>query len=104
MTPAWRPVLEGAQEARDRPIGLLGALNALNVVDLVASDAAIRAGQAAELNPFVGTTGAATKLVLVLVCSILLYRIRPRALIWPTAAFLALTIYHVTGWLVMASV
>jgi hypothetical protein len=100
-TPLWWGVLNGIAELRDRPLGLLVALNVLNVVDIVASDAAIRAGEAAELNPFVGATGSGVKIVLVLACSVLLYRVRPRALIWPTMAFVALTAYHLTGWLVM---
>jgi hypothetical protein len=54
------------------------------VVDVVASDAAIRAGEAVELNPFVGAAGTGVKLVLVLACSLLLYRVRPHALIWPS--------------------
>ena len=100
-TPLWWGVLNGIAEVRDKPLALLVALNVLNVVDIVASDAAIRAGEAAELNPFVGATGSGVKIALVLACSVLLYRVRPRALIWPTMAFVALTAYHLTGWLVM---
>lgn len=101
-TPAWHAVTEGVAEMIERPITLLLALNVLNVVDVVASDAAIRAGEAAELNPFVGAIGTGIKLLLVAACSLLIHRLRPKALIWPTAAFLALAVYHLTGWLVMA--
>jgi hypothetical protein len=101
-TPLWWGVLNGIAEVRDKPLALLVALNVLNVVDIVASDAAIRAGEATELNPFVGATGSRVKVALVLVCSVLPYRVRPRALIWPTMAFVALTAYHLTGWLVMS--
>jgi hypothetical protein len=102
VTPMWHPVVAGVAEMIERPRSLLVALNVLNVVDVVASDAAIRAGEAVELNPFVGAAGTGVKLVLVLACSLFLYRVRPQALIWPVAAFIALTVYHLTGWLVMA--
>lgn len=101
VTPLWGPVMLGVAEVLERPIQIVVALNLLNVVDILASDAAIRAGEAAELNPLVGTVGSAGKVAIVLACSLVLYRIRPRALVWPLAAFFALTVYHLTGWLVM---
>lgn len=101
ISPAWRAIVLGIAEALERPIVLVFALNLLNVLDIVASDAAIHAGQANELNPFVGRTGSGVKVVLVLACSVLLHRIRPRALFWPVLAFVILSAYHMTGWLVM---
>jgi hypothetical protein len=101
INPAWRAIVLGIAEMLERPVGLVVALNLLNVLDIVASDAAIHAGQANELNPFVGRTGSGVKVVLVLGCSLLLYRVRPRALLWPVLAFVMLTAYHMTGWLVM---
>ena len=101
INPAWRAIVLGIAEMLERPIGLVVASNLLNVLDIVASDAAIHAGQANELNPFVGRTGSGVKVVLVLGCSLLLYRVRPRALLWPVLAFVMLSAYHMTGWLVM---
>jgi hypothetical protein len=98
---AWRAVELGLADALERPVVLAISLNALNVLDVMASNAAIHAGQANELNPFVGRAGTGAKLMLVLVCSVLLLRIHPRALLWPVAAFTVLAAYHLTGWLLM---
>jgi hypothetical protein len=100
--PTWSAVTLGLGEMQEHPIQQLVAVNVLNLLDVVASDAAIRAGQANELNPFVGATGTGIKLATVAVCSLLLYRLRPKALIWPAFAFAVLAVYHLTGWLVMA--
>jgi len=100
--PIWSAVTLGLSELLEHPAQQLVALNVLNVLDVIASDAAIRAGQANELNPFVGATGTGIKLALVAICSALLYRMRPKALIWPLFAFAVLAVYHLTGWLVMA--
>jgi hypothetical protein len=102
VPPAWHAVELGIADALERPVVLAAALNVLNVVDVIASDAAIRAGQANELNPLIGRAGTGAKVVLVLACSLLLLRIRPRALLWPVAVFAILTAYHLTGWLLMA--
>jgi hypothetical protein len=99
--PSWHGVMAGIAEVRERPAAMVVALNALNVLDILATDAAIRAGQALELNPVVEATGPWVKLALVLACSLVLNRIRPTALVWPTMAFLVLAVYHLTGWLVM---
>ncbi len=65
------------------------------------SHAAIGTGNAAELNPLVSIFGYPVKIAVVAVCSWLLYRKRPQALVWPVLAFLALTAYHVIGLIVI---
>jgi hypothetical protein len=60
----------------------------------------LAAGQATELNPFVTTFGMPIKLVLVAAASILIYRLRPKALIWPTLALGAVAVWHVIGLIV----
>jgi len=88
---------EGIEEAKARPLGALVLLNGLNVLDAILSDAAIGAGTASELNPFVLAVGTPVKLILVVACSVLLYWKRPRALVWPSLAFVVLAAYHLTG-------
>jgi predicted signal transduction protein with EAL and GGDEF domain len=61
------------------------------------SEAAISAGAARELNPLVLAIGTPAKIILVATCSALLLWRRPRALVWPALAFLALAAYHLTG-------
>ena len=68
---------EGIEEAKARPLGALVLLNGLNVLDAILSDAAIGAGTASELNPFVLAVGTPVKLALVAACSALLYWKRP---------------------------
>lgn len=81
------------------PLVPLVALNVLNVVDTLATDAAIRAGHAAELNPFITMIGTPGKLAIVGACSGLLYWKRPQALVWPMLVFVVLTAYHFGGYL-----
>ena len=73
---------------------LLAAVNILNVADATLTDLAVRAGLATELNPVASAIGTPGKLALVGVASFLLYRIRPRALLWPTLA-LALVVAYI---------
>lgn len=77
-----------------RALFLLAAVNILNVADATLTDLAVRAGLATELNPVASAIGTPGKLALVGVASFLLYRIRPRALLWPTLA-LALVVAYI---------
>lgn len=77
-----------------RALFLLAAVNILNVADATLTDLAVRAGSATELNPVASAIGTPGKLALVGVASFLLYRIRPRALLWPTLA-LALVVAYI---------
>jgi hypothetical protein len=57
----------------------------------------VRSGHAYESNPVIEAIGLPAKLVLVGVLSWILYRRKPGALIWPTAALLWVAAYHVAG-------
>ena len=72
---------------------LLGAVNGLNVADALLTDLSIRWGLATELNPVASALGTWGKLGLVAVASYVLYRIRPRALLWPALALAAVVLY-----------
>jgi hypothetical protein len=75
------------------PLFLLAAVNVLNVGDALLTAFLIRSGLASELNPVASVLGIPGKLFLVGTASYLLYRIRPRALIWPTLALAAVLGY-----------
>jgi hypothetical protein len=79
--------------SRRYPLFLLVAVNGLNAADAILTDLSIRRGIATELNPVASALGSGGKLVLVAVASYLLYRIRPRALLWPTLALAAVVCY-----------
>jgi hypothetical protein len=72
---------------------LLAAVNILNLADAILTDLAIRAGLATELNPVASAIGTPGKVAVVGVASFLLYRIRPRALVWPTLALASVVGY-----------
>jgi hypothetical protein len=65
----------------------------LNVGDAMLTNLLIRSGLASELNPLASVLGIPRKLFLVGAASYLLYRIRPRALVWPTLALAAVVGY-----------
>jgi hypothetical protein len=88
---------EGITEARSRPVGTLVLLNGLNLLDAILSDAAIGAGTARELNPFVMAIGGPAKLASVAALSGLLFWKRPSALVYPALVFVALISYHLMG-------
>jgi hypothetical protein len=85
--------MASAGGTRRYPLFLLAAVNVLNVADAVLTDLSIRWGLATELNPVASALGTWGKLALVAVASYLLYRIRPRALIWPALALAAVDVY-----------
>jgi hypothetical protein len=75
------------------PLFLLLAVNTLNAADAILTDVSVRYGLAMELNPVASVLGIKGKVTLVAVASYLLYRIRPRALVWPTLALAAVVLY-----------
>lgn len=108
---AWAPllavVLWSAQHDRvvrgwgrltRSPLRLVIALNALNVADALLTQFAIDQGRALEANPVVAAAGMGAKIVLVAVVSLILYRIRPRALIVPCFLLASVLAYHAAGW------
>lgn len=80
-----------------RPLALLVAVNALNVVDAALTMLWIEMGIAVEANPVVETIGWPAKLVGVAAGSYVVYRLRPRWLLVPAAALTAVCVYHVVG-------
>ena len=90
-------VSEAVEEAKARPLGTLILLNVLNIADAMLSEAAINAGSAHELNPFVLAVGFPAKVTLVAMFSGLLLWRRPQALVWPALVFVVLGAYHLTG-------
>jgi len=75
-------------------------VNALNVADAIMTHFFVHHGQAVESNPIVRVIGLPLKIVVVLAASLLLYRIRPRALVWPVIFLAAVLVWHISGlWL-----
>jgi hypothetical protein len=97
---AWQPLAWAIRNLQHRPLRLLIAVNALNVVDAVMTFLAVRSGGAFEANPVVRFAGLPAKIVLVGLLTWLLYRRKPSALVWPFAALLWVAGYHVAGILV----
>jgi hypothetical protein len=76
---------------------LLVAVNGLNAADAALTEVAVRADQAAELNPVASGIGTVGKLALVGAASYLIFRLRPRALLWPAVALAAVILYQAAG-------
>jgi hypothetical protein len=97
---AWEPLAWLLRRAKERPMSLVIAVNVLNVGDAVLTALAVSSGGALEANPVVRVAGLPAKVALVGLLTWLLYRRRPAALVWPAAALVAVSCYHVTGILV----
>jgi uncharacterized protein DUF5658 len=97
---AWQPLAWLLRRAKQRPMSLVIAVNLLNVGDAVLTALAVSSGGALEANPLVRIAGLPAKVALVGLLTWLLYRRRPTALVWPAAALVAVSAYHVTGILV----
>jgi hypothetical protein len=93
----WEPLARAIRNLQKRPIKLVIAVNALNLVDAVMTFIAVETGGAFETNPFVRFAGLPAKVVLVGLLTWLLYRRKPSALVWPFAALLWVAAYHVAG-------
>lgn len=93
----WRPVAS-LIDGRQAPGWLLvAALNALNLADVLFTRAAVHSGQAVEANPIATWIGPGLKLAGVGIASVLVARLRPRALIWLVVAFVAVITWHLSG-------
>jgi hypothetical protein len=94
----WRPLAgwlrNGSSQAA---LASLVILNLLNLADSVLTELAVGAGQAEELNPLVRAAGWPVKIGVVGVASWLLYRYRPRVLVWPALALGAVLLWHLVG-------
>jgi hypothetical protein len=95
----WEPLARGLHALADKPRRALLILNVLNVVDAVFTAFAVRTEGAIEANPFVRAIGLPAKVVLVGVLSLLVFRVRPRALAWLTLVLAGVLMWHLAGFL-----
>jgi hypothetical protein len=93
----WEPVARGFHALADKPRRALLLLNTLNVVDAMFTALAVRTEGAVEANPFVRAIGLPAKVVLVGMLSLLVFRVRPRALAWLTLVLAGVLIWHLAG-------
>jgi hypothetical protein len=100
LASGWQPLASALRRMQDRPVQLVIAVNALNIVDAVMTTLAVRSGGAFEANPLIRFGGLPAKVLLVGVLTVLLYRRRPASLVWPAVALLWVACYHVGGILV----
>jgi hypothetical protein len=100
LASAWQPLAWVLRRLAKRPLGLVVAVNALNVVDAIMTALAVRSGDALEANPVVRFGGLPAKVAMVGLLTWLLYRRRPDALLWPAAALVLVFGYHLGGILV----
>lgn len=93
------PQPEEAAPAPDRRTGLvlLLALNVLNLVDAFLTHYVTSAGIAVEGNPLVEWMTLPGKVVFVSLLSLVLWKLRPRALVVPVAAYTAIVGYTIAG-------
>ena len=82
---------------------LLLAMNVLNLLDAVLTHLVTRAGIAVEANPLVEWLTLPGKVVFVAGLSVLLWKVRPRALAVPVAAYTAVVCYTIGGALLFSS-
>jgi hypothetical protein len=75
--------------------------NALNLLDAALTAVLIGTGTAAEANPIVSELGWHGKFALVLAASLVLDRLRPRALVLPCIALSAVVCYSAIGLFVL---
>lgn len=97
---AWEPLASVIRRSDIRPLGLLIAVNVLNLADAVLTAVEVHSGHALELNPLIRYGGLPLKVAVVGAISWLLYRRRPAALLWPAIVLLAVVCYHVSGFVV----
>jgi Domain of unknown function (DUF5658) len=72
----------------------LAVVNVLNLADAFLTHAWLTSGYAREFNPIASALGIPGKLFLVFCASLLLYVIRPRALIVPAVALVLVVGYY----------
>lgn len=82
---------------RKADLVLLVALNVLNLLDALLTHLLTRAGAAVEGNPVVGWMTLPGKVVFVAALSLVLWKLRPRALAIPVAGYSAVVAYTIAG-------
>ncbi len=93
---------EPAGRPRRTGLVLLLALNALNLLDALLTYVLTRAGIAREGNPFVDWMTLPGKVVFVGVLSLVLWRLRPRALVIPLVGYALVVCYTLAGALIFS--
>ncbi len=84
-------------EPRREGLGLLVALNVLNLLDAGLTFFLVSGGIAAEANPLVEWMTLPGKVVFVAALSLLLWKLRPRALVVPLVGYAAVVCYTIAG-------
>lgn len=92
-----QPETVEAPPQRRTGLALLVALNVLNLLDALLTFLVTRAGIAIEANPLVGWMTLPGKVVLVALLSVVLWRLRPGALVIPVVAYSAIVCYTIAG-------
>jgi formate hydrogenlyase subunit 3/multisubunit Na+/H+ antiporter MnhD subunit len=92
LSTPW-PAFRGRRDAGAYNVLLLATINVLNMVDAFLTHVWLTSGYALETNPIASLLGVPGKLGLVAIASLLLYFIRPRALIIPAVALGLVVVY-----------
>lgn len=82
---------------RGTDVVLLLVFNALNVLDALLTHLVTRAGLAVEANPIVRAVTLPGKVAVVAALSLVLWKVRPRALVVPIAGYTVVVCYTITG-------
>ena len=101
---AYGPMSRAFERLRDAPLAAVILLNVLNVADAVLTWIAVRSHQAVEANPVVRLLGLPAKVLIVALIGVILYRVRPRAIVWGVAVLVAVIAWHVAGLYLTATV
>jgi hypothetical protein len=100
---SWKTIGVGLDWIASRERLNLLLVNVLNIADALMTEFFVHRGLAVETNPLVRVIGLPLKIVFVLAASVLLYRIRPKMLVWPTIFLAAVLAWHMSGlWLNVA--
>lgn len=94
-----RPMATMWRRAMERPVTLLVACNVLNVADALLTAIGLDRGTVIESNPVIDRIGLLPKIAIVGIASALIYRARPRMLVWPTAVLAGVLVWHSVGYL-----
>ncbi len=78
-------------------LGLLIALNVLNLLDAITTSIVLGLGVAKEANPVISAIGLDGKVLIVCLLSLAVWRLRPRALIVPVVFYAAVVTYTLSG-------
>lgn len=102
LSALWQPIAHSVRTSMTRPLSVLIVLNVLNAADAALTQFGVATGVVTEVNPFVENVGMPVKIVLVAGASVLIYRLRPKALVWPTLALAAVVVWHLIGLIINA--